>query len=116
MNSKSLLSCNFTVEIIKKRLFIILPILDGEQKQISFGQSNHIVETTHARPGYVSNKQFWFTEHGLVYRVAHGILNATVLVLKRGYGTSILVIVVLILWVDRNSWNRIEFKIMIKSN
>lgn len=111
-----ILSCNLAVEVVKERLFEVLPILDGQQEQVGLGQSDHVVESAHARTGHVADQQRRAAEHRLVNRVAHGILNAAVFVLKRRYGTTVFVVVVLILRINRYTFkikqisvNRIEY-------
>lgn len=81
-----------------------MPIFDGQKEEVSFGQSDYVVEPAHARSAHVADEEFGGVENGLVHRISHRVLYAAVFVLKRRYGASIFIIVILIFGIDRYSF------------
>lgn len=97
---------NAAIEVVEERLFVVLPVLDGEQEEIGLGQRDHVVEAAHARPAQVADQQLRLAQHRRVHRVAYGVLDAPVLVLERRYRPAVLVVVVLVFRVDRDALER----------
>ena len=81
---------------------MVLPIFNNQQKQVGLRQASHVIEATHARTTHISDEKLRLirAQNRGIHRIPDRVLNTTIVILERGYGTSILVIVVLVLWIN----------------
>ena len=47
--------CDFAIEVVEERIFVLFPVLDDQKIQVGFRKCNDVVESGHTRTGHVAD-------------------------------------------------------------